>query len=51
MSVGNDAQAPYRLLPDTGRGDAARSGERYVHVTGGNQQRTVFSASDKNRGL
>jgi hypothetical protein len=38
------------LFPETGHGDVARSGERYVHVTGANQQRT-FSEPPTNRRL
>jgi hypothetical protein len=42
VSYSNDAQTPYRLLPDTGHVYVARSGQRYVHVTGAHQQRIVF---------
>src|SRR5215467_6674303 len=34
IEFSNDTQAPLRLLYHAGRRSAARSGERYVHVTG-----------------
>jgi len=34
IEFSNDTQAPLRLLYHAGRRNAARSGERYVHVTG-----------------
>ena len=40
LEFSNDTHAPYRLLPNTGRGNAARIGERYVYVTG-----AIISAS------
>ena len=34
IEFSNDTQTPLRLLYHAGRRNAARSGERYVHVTG-----------------
>ena len=48
IEFSNVTQAPYRLLPP-GRGNVARSGERYVHVAGA-IIRVVLKASDVNRG-
>ena len=38
------------MLPDTGRGNVARSGERYVHVTGAIIYEWFLKASDTESG-
>src|SRR5207248_11681317 len=43
LATSNDAQAPYRLLPDTGHLCVGRSGGRYVHVTGATATRNFLS--------
>ena len=50
IEFSNDTQAPLRLLYHAGRRNAARSGKRYVHVTGASIYAWFLRPPIQNRG-